>query len=87
MVNPVGGYQNGRGRLGVVPVIKFEGRKAVRLELHPFTHTHTSVAHFGMPMRTEGETARRILDHLSDLSQPFGCRISIDHSVGQVDLT
>jgi poly-gamma-glutamate capsule biosynthesis protein CapA/YwtB (metallophosphatase superfamily) len=87
MVNPVGGYQNGRGRLGVVPIIKFEGRKAVQLELHPFTHAHTSVAHFGMPMRAEGDTARRILNHLSDLSQPFGCRISIDNSVGQVDLT
>lgn len=86
MVNPVGGYQNGRGRLGVVPVVKIDGRDVVQLELHPFVHDHTSVAYAGMPMRADEKAARRILDHLSDLSRPFGSRISIENSIGHVAL-
>jgi poly-gamma-glutamate capsule biosynthesis protein CapA/YwtB (metallophosphatase superfamily) len=85
MVNPVGGYQNGRGRLGVVPLLQFDGNRLQRLELHPFSHDHDTAALFGMPAKPEPEIARKIISDLAALSSAFGTKIQNDGAIGVME--
>lgn len=82
-VNPQGGYQNGRVRCGVVPLLRYdrEGRLGA-IELHPFVHEHPTKGLAGMPLQPDAEGAQKVIGHLLALSQPFGTRIAFDAQRG-----
>jgi len=75
-INPPGGYRAGRSRVGIVPMLHFgaDGGLA-RVDLHPFVHRDSTVGGSGVPFRPDPAAARKILDDLATLSEPFGTRI------------
>lgn len=82
-VNPPGGYQAGRERAGIVPVLHFSGSGTLRrVELHPFLHRHETVGERGLPYRPDPEGARRVIESLTALSEPFGPRIGFEDGLG-----
>src|SRR5690606_4204524 len=86
--NPPGGYQQGRGRAGIVPVLSYEGSKLVRVELHPFLHRHDTIGNRGIPYKPDETGATGVLQQLAMLSAPFGTSsIRIADGVGLVNLS
>ena len=87
-LNPPGGYTADRPRMGVVPVLHYgDDGKLARVELHPFVHEHDRMAMFGVPLAPpDAASAKRIIDHLAELSRPFGTKIAFDGKIGQLDL-
>jgi len=78
-----------RRRCGVVPVLHYgDDGQLSRIELHPFVHEHDRVALNGIPMAPADEaSARYVIDHLAELSRPFGTRIKFDGKIGLLDLS
>lgn len=70
--NPPGGYQQGRGRAGIVPVLSYQGTDLTRIELHPFLHRHDTRANGGLPYRPDEAGAAKVLTDLQSLSEPYG---------------
>ena len=85
--NPPGGYQQGRGRAGIVPVLSYQGTDLVRVELHPFLHRHDTVGTRGLPYRPDEAGAARVISDLQTLSEPYGnAAIRLEGSIGVLDL-
>lgn len=85
--NPPGGYQQGRGRAGIVPVLTYGGTQLQRVELHPFLHHHDTVGERGLPYRPDDAGAAKVLGDLQALSEPFGsARIRVEGGIGVLDL-
>ena len=86
-VNPPGGYQAGRGRAGVVPVLHYNAKAALqRVELHPFQHRHATFGERGLPYRPDLGGAQKVIDDLLTLSEPFGTQIEFADGVGVLAL-
>lgn len=84
-INPAGGYQNGRARCGVVPLLHYDGNGMLAsIDLHPFVHDHPTRGLAGMPLRPDTEGAQKVIGHFLELSRPFGTAIAFDsaRSVG-----
>lgn len=85
--NPPGGYQQGRGRAGIVPVLTYTGSTLQGVELHPFLHRHDTIGNRGLPYKPNDAEAARILNDLQIFSAPFGSNaIRIDGAIGRLDL-
>lgn len=84
-VNPPGGYYTGDVLGLVVPVCTITDDGAVeRVELHPGTLRDSPTLYDGVPVGADGERARAILEHVDELSTPFGTDVSIEDDVGYV---
>lgn len=70
----------------VVPICRFDGEDLDRIELHPiqlgFDQPRSSR---GIPRPATGDTARRIVEYLSELSAPYGTELSLVDGYGLVD--
>ncbi len=77
-----------RRRCGVVPVLQYgEDGKLSNVELHPFVHEHEYAALAGMPLAPSDEaSARYVIEHLSELCQPYGTKIRFDGKIGHLEL-
>ena len=85
--NPPGGYQQGRGRAGIVPVLSYAGSTLQSVALHPFLHRHDTIGNRGLPYRPDDAGAAKVLSDLQMLSEPFGtATIRIDDGIGVLDL-
>lgn len=75
--NPPGGYQQGRARAGIIPVLHYDRTaQLLRIELHPFAHRHDTIGNRGLPYRPDDQSATQIIDDIVDLSAPFGTTIA-----------
>jgi poly-gamma-glutamate synthesis protein (capsule biosynthesis protein) len=71
----------------VVALPAFEGKTLRRLELRPIALGFgLPRAQRGRPVLARGESARRILERLARLSEPFGTRLEITGEAGLVVL-
>ncbi len=68
----------------VVPVITFDAGHVSEILLHPVRLHNESVQHRGKPYLVSGSEARHILEHISELSVPYGTEISMTSDVGVV---
>jgi poly-gamma-glutamate synthesis protein (capsule biosynthesis protein) len=85
VVNPAGGYQQGRMRAGIIPVLHYDGKgRLERIELNPFVHRHATKGTLGVPFRANGEEARAVIAELAGLSEAFGTRIHFEDGKGLV---
>jgi len=81
--NPPGAYSTGKVLAVLVPVCRFDDqRRLVDITVHPAMHLTDSPQVNGLPGLQTGEQARRILDYLAELSEPFGTRVEIQGDVG-----
>ena len=71
----------------VVPVVAYgEGRKVTGITLHPCTHLEAPFSVRGLPVRADAEMAKKIIEHVAELSQPFGTKIAFEDGLGVVKL-
>lgn len=71
----------------VVAVARYAGKRLTAVELHPITlGFRRPRAERGTPRLAAAGDARRILERLARLSEPFGTRIEIAGTVGRVAL-
>lgn len=77
-----------RQRCGVVPVLQYnDDGQLSRVDLHPFVHEHSRVALTGIPLAPADEaSAHHVIEHLADLSAPFGTKIKFDRGIGVLEL-
>ncbi len=81
--NPPGGYQQGRARAGIVPILHYDGgAQLLRVELHPFLHRHETAGSRGLPYRPDATGATDVLRQLVELSEPFGPSIAVESGLG-----
>jgi poly-gamma-glutamate synthesis protein (capsule biosynthesis protein) len=70
-----------------VALARFEGKRLRKLELYPISLGFGKPrGERGRPVLADAPAARRILERLARLSDPFGTRITIDGAVGRVEL-
>lgn len=71
----------------VVAMPRFDGERLVELALHPISLGFGAARHVrGRPMLADAALAQKILDDLTQLSAPFGTRITTRDGVGYVEL-
>jgi poly-gamma-glutamate capsule biosynthesis protein CapA/YwtB (metallophosphatase superfamily) len=71
----------------VLPRVTFEGGKVTAVELFPLTLGFDEPAYRrGTPRLARGDEARAILEHLAQLSAPYGTRLEIAGEVGRIRL-
>jgi poly-gamma-glutamate capsule biosynthesis protein CapA/YwtB (metallophosphatase superfamily) len=71
----------------VLPRVTFEGAKVTAVELFPLALGFDEPAHRrGTPRLARGDEARAILEHLAQLSAPYGTRLEIAGEVGRIRL-
>jgi poly-gamma-glutamate synthesis protein (capsule biosynthesis protein) len=70
-----------------VPRITYEDGKVVEIEIHPVSLGFGQPLYErGTPRLARGEEAREILEHIADLSKPYGTALRIEEGVGRVVL-
>jgi poly-gamma-glutamate capsule biosynthesis protein CapA/YwtB (metallophosphatase superfamily) len=86
--NPPGGYFSGGPIVGsVVALCSFTGERILNeLKLYPFTMVHEPRGQSGLPMLTDSETARKLIEYLAELSSPFETKIEFKDGIGLVKL-
>ncbi|HYF16795.1 MAG TPA: CapA family protein [Ramlibacter sp.] len=83
--NPPGAYSSGKVLGVLVPVCRFDdNRKLVDITIHPAVHLKDSPENNGLPGLQTGAEARRILEYVAELSEPFGTRMEITGDVGVI---
>ena len=71
----------------IVAVSEFAGGRLSQVRLYPTDLGHDErMAHRGVPRLASPEVARRVLDRLRKLSEPFGTTIDIEDGVGIIRL-
>ena len=71
----------------IVAVSEFAGGRLFQVRLYPTDLGHDErMAHRGVPRLASPEVARRVLDRLRKLSEPFGTTIDIEDGVGIIRL-
>ena len=71
----------------IVAVSEFAGGRLSQVRLYPTDLGHGErMAHRGVPRLASPEVARRVLDRLRKLSEPFGTTIDIEDGVGIIRL-
>jgi poly-gamma-glutamate synthesis protein (capsule biosynthesis protein) len=72
---------------GVIAVTDFDGAKVRRVKLYPLDLGNTyDRSRRGIPHLASPENAKRILADLQSYSAPFGTRISVQGSIGVIDI-
>ncbi len=85
--HPVGGYNTGKVLAVIVPVCRFdENGKLLEMRIYPAVHLKDNNLVRGLPGLQTGEDAKRIIDYLAELSEPFGTKIEFEDGVGVVRL-
>ena len=85
--NPPGGYQQGRARAGIVPILGYDREaRLLRAELHPFLHRHDTAGNRGLPFRPDLEEAEGVIEDLRTLSAPFETTITFEAGIGLLKL-
>jgi len=85
--SPPGGYFSGRVIGNLVPVCEFDEDLALSsVELHPGYLRDSPTVYKGVPTRATGSKARRIIEYVDDLSEPFGTTVSFEDGIGRVSL-
>jgi len=70
-----------------VPRITYEDGKVVEIEIHPVSLGFGQpLWERGIPMLGRGDEAREILEHIADLSKPYGTAMTIEDGVGRIAL-
>ena len=86
-LNPPGGYWSAPVLGSVVAVCSFGGeRRLTGLKLYPFTLVNKPRSQSGLPMLANEETARELIEYLSELSSPFGTKIEFKDGIGMIKL-
>ena len=82
--NPTTGFPTeARWYESVVPVVTFEGSEAVEIVFHPIELGWKAPrSQRGTPRIAPEELGRRIIEHLAELSRPFGTEIVYEDGVG-----
>ena len=82
--NPTTGFPtDSRWYESVVPVVTFEGSEAVEIVFHPIELGWKAPrSQRGTPRIAPEELGRRIIEHLAELSKPFGTEIVYEDGVG-----
>jgi hypothetical protein len=85
---PAGGLRSRAGFFTPVCVVDPDTHRVTRVELYPMTWSRASRATTGFPVRLVGPAARTVLIRISELSAPYGTRISIDPTTdtGRIDI-
>lgn len=90
VVHPPGGYRSHAPVLGnIVPVchVTDDGRVET-VEIHPALMGEKAlegpVKTAGLPMRATGEKARKIIEHIDTLSEPYDTRITHEDGIGVI---
>ncbi|MFC1930197.1 CapA family protein, partial [Chloroflexota bacterium] len=82
-LSPPGGNFSASILGSVVAVCSFgEERRLTGLRFYPFTLNHEPRSQSGLPMMAEGETARKLIEYLAELSSPFGAKIEFKDRIG-----
>ncbi len=67
----------------VVAVPLFQGHRLVEMKLYPIDIGHKLPRpQRGTPRMAEGVLAKKIIDRLANLSEPFGTRIELENGIG-----
>jgi len=82
--SPEGGYFSGAVLGAVVPVCTFEDGLE-RVELHPARLQGGSALYTGVPFRAQGRAARRIVEHLDELSTAFDTDVAFEDDIGVIE--
>ncbi len=70
-----------------VALARFDGKRLQGLELYPISLGFGRPrGERGRPVLADASAARRILERLARLSEPFGTKITVDGTVGRVEL-
>ena len=87
-VNPPGGIRNSAvGKGCFAAICRFEaGGKLTRLNLYPATYLEEPVSQRGIPISANAEAARRIIEHVRELSAPYGTKVTFRDGIGDVEL-
>ena len=84
---PAADSRNTRIAGSVIAVCSFgEDNLLTGLKLYPFTLVRTPRARSGMPIQADGETAKKIIEFLAELSAPFGTKIEFKGGIGLIKL-
>jgi poly-gamma-glutamate capsule biosynthesis protein CapA/YwtB (metallophosphatase superfamily) len=88
MLNPLGGIP-GPVKGAVIAVLTLEGdTELTELKLYPVVHTDgRRRCQFGLPLLADSESAKIIIEHISQLSKPFGTCIEYKDGIGVVQLS
>ena len=58
--------------------------RVTRLDLHPMTWSSVSRATTGFPVPATGPAGKAILDHVAELSAPYGTQLTVADDTGWV---
>lgn len=72
----------------VLPVCEVDAatHRVVRVHVHPMRWSTARRATTGFPVVVDGDAALQILEHLTELSEPYGTKLLIDGGVGSVEV-
>ncbi|MFQ6045458.1 MAG: CapA family protein [Gemmatimonadales bacterium] len=69
----------------VVPVVSFSGGELEAVRLYPVTLGHgLQRPQYGRPLLARGDLARKIIENVRRLSEPFGTRVEFDRGIGVI---
>lgn len=84
-LSPPGGYNSAPVQGAVIALCSFEeDGKLTELKLRPTTQIHAPRSKKGLPLSPDVETGRKIIEHLAELSAPFGTQIDFRDEGGLV---
>ncbi|HVZ84482.1 MAG TPA: CapA family protein [Terracidiphilus sp.] len=82
----LGGSLNAPRNQSVVAKVIFKNRKPVEVVLTPITISVDRRPDYGVPRLADPELAVKILQHLQELSKPFGTTIEIANGIGTIKI-
>lgn len=84
--SPEGGYFSGEVLGCLLGVCTFEEEGGLeRVELHPATLQGSPTLYKGVPLRARADRARRIVEHVDDLSTAFDTDVRFEDGIGVVE--
>jgi poly-gamma-glutamate synthesis protein (capsule biosynthesis protein) len=88
VLSPREGYAHEPGFFTPVCVVDPGTHRVTRVGLYPMTWSRASRATTGFPVRLAGPAARAVLARVSELSAPYGTRLSVDDTTdtGWIDI-
>lgn len=83
--NPPGGYNTGKVLAVIVPVCTYDEEGRLReIKIYPAKHLQDNFAVRGLPGLETGESARRIIEYVAELSAPYGTKLTYEDGVGVI---
>ena len=84
VLSPRQGYEHHPGFFVPVCEVDASTHRVTRVELHPMGWSQASRAASGFPVRATGPAAKEVLDHVAELSVPYGTVVSVGAETGSV---